>query len=209
VNAAATATTGSRPRVAGAREQEILAAALDVLHEQGYDRLTLDTVATRARASKATLYRRWSSKADLVAEAMASMDGGTLEQIPDTGSLRGDLLVMAAGHGGLLDPARADLMCSVATAMGRDVEFGAALRSRFLAPRQRCLMQLFERARDRGEIRHDVDLELMSTIFPAMMLFRMTMGEMTCPAADLVVQIVDEIVLPAMRPHPARQLDSG
>jgi AcrR family transcriptional regulator len=201
VNAAAAAPTGSRPRVEGAREQEILTAAIDVLHELGYDRLTLDTVAARARASKATLYRRWSSKADLVAEAMASMDGGTVPQMPDTGSLRGDLLAMAADHqGGLLDPDRADLMCSVATAMGRDAELGAALRERFLDPRKSCLLQLFERARDRGEIRGDVDLELMSSIFPAMMLFRMTMGEMTCPAADLVVQIVDQIVLPAVAP---------
>ena len=52
-----------RPRVEGDREQEILDAALEVLGEVGYDRLTMDAVAQRAKASKATLYRRWNSKA--------------------------------------------------------------------------------------------------------------------------------------------------
>ncbi|MGL5910526.1 MAG: helix-turn-helix domain-containing protein, partial [Phycicoccus sp.] len=56
----------SRPRVEGDREREILTAALGVLAEVGYDRMTMDAVALAARASKATLYRRWQSKATLV-----------------------------------------------------------------------------------------------------------------------------------------------
>jgi len=60
----------SRPRVAGDREVEILEAAIDVLRESGYDRLTFDAVATAARASKATLYRRWPHKRDLVIDAV-------------------------------------------------------------------------------------------------------------------------------------------
>ena len=58
--------TLSRPRIEGDREVEILDAALEVLADVGYDRLTMDAVAQRAKASKATLYRRWNGKVSLV-----------------------------------------------------------------------------------------------------------------------------------------------
>ena len=60
----------TRPRVEGDREAEILEATLDVLGEVGYDRLTMDAVALRAKASKATLYRRWNGKVSLVIDAL-------------------------------------------------------------------------------------------------------------------------------------------
>src|SRR4051794_41567826 len=72
---AAAAVAAARPRIEGVREQEILDAALGVLADCGYDRLTMDAVAHRAKASKATLYRRWNSKATLVVEALAPTKG--------------------------------------------------------------------------------------------------------------------------------------
>ena len=65
-----TDTPAVRPRVEGEREQEILDATLEVLADVGYDRLTMDAVAARAKASKATLYRRWNDKASLVVDAL-------------------------------------------------------------------------------------------------------------------------------------------
>src|SRR3954451_7532673 len=97
----AEAATHLRPRVEGDRERQILDAALEVLAEVGYDRLTMDAVAHRAKASKATLYRRWNSKATLVVEALARTKG--VPVVPDTGDLRGDLLSAFCGHGGLTD----------------------------------------------------------------------------------------------------------
>src|SRR4051812_19570536 len=78
------------------RDPEILDAALDVLAETGYDGMTIDMVAARAKAGKATLYRRWSSKEDLVIDAVARMKSGdlNLSSPPDTGTLRGDLVAM-------------------------------------------------------------------------------------------------------------------
>ena len=73
------------------RETELLAVTLQLLQEHGYDRLTLDAVAATARASKATVYRRWPTKAELVLAAF--VEG--IRQVavaPDTGTLRGDLL---------------------------------------------------------------------------------------------------------------------
>jgi AcrR family transcriptional regulator len=84
----AAAAAAARPRVEGDREQEILDAALGVLADCGYDRLTMDAVAHRAKASKATLYRRWNSKATLVVEALARTKG--VPVVPDTGDLRTD-----------------------------------------------------------------------------------------------------------------------
>ena len=73
------------------REAELLAVTLQLLQEHGYDRLSLEAVATTARASKATLYRRWPTKAELV---LAAFVEGTRQVAvdPDTGTLRGDLL---------------------------------------------------------------------------------------------------------------------
>src|ERR1700712_1282335 len=78
------------------RDAEILQAALDVLAETGYDGMTIDMVAARAQAGKATLYRRWPSKAELVLDAVACMKQSDLhpDELPDTGTLRGDLLSM-------------------------------------------------------------------------------------------------------------------
>jgi hypothetical protein len=76
-----------------AREAELLAVTLRLLQQHGYDRLTLETVATAAKASKATIYRRWPSKAELVLAAFT--EGMHLEAVaPDSGSLREDLLAM-------------------------------------------------------------------------------------------------------------------
>src|SRR3954468_4364669 len=78
------------------RDAEILDAAIDVLAETGYDGMTVDMVAARAKAGKATLYRRWPSKPDLVLDAVACLkrDDLNLAALPDTGSLRGDLVAM-------------------------------------------------------------------------------------------------------------------
>ena len=87
------------------RDPEILEAAIDVLAETGFDGMTIDMVAARAKAGKATIYRRWTSKADLVLDAVACMKAGELdaEHLPDTGTLRGDLISQACAKGGLAD----------------------------------------------------------------------------------------------------------
>ena len=115
--------TGTRPRVAGERELEILEATLEVLAEVGYDLLTMDAVASRAKASKATLYRRWRGKPELVVAAIMAHKGDTVA--PDTGSLRGDLLEAYCGIGGLNDPMAQTVLTTVkrvAEQLGYQVE---------------------------------------------------------------------------------------
>jgi AcrR family transcriptional regulator len=184
----------ARPRVVGEREQEILDATLTVLADVGYDRLTMDAVAVAARASKATLYRRWSAKPELVIEALLSQKA-TPEPV-DTGSLRGDLLAMFCTTGGLTDSRQAAVMSSVITAIGRDPEFAAAFRRDFVGPKAELVVRVFRRAQHRGELHPDADVDLLATALPGIVLHRrFFLGEK--PDEALVTQVLDHLVLPA------------
>ena len=186
----------TRPRLEGERAREVLDVTLELLSEVGYDKLTLDTVATRARASKATLYRRWTSKAELVADAMSGLEGAV--DLPDTGSLRGDLLALVSSR--RFEPSNARLMCGVSTAMSTDPELNSALRQRFVQPRLAALRRLLESGRARGEVDDGVDLDLVASVMPAMMTF-LSMISCEPPSPELAARVVDEVVLPAVRPR--------
>jgi AcrR family transcriptional regulator len=106
-----------------AREEAILAAAVALLAEHGYERISVDAIAARAHASKATIYRKWPGKAPLIAEALRRHAEEATPELPDTGSLRGDLRSAVAaitaaltGHAGglpligLIEAVRGDAM---------------------------------------------------------------------------------------------------
>lgn len=189
-----------RPRVAGDRELEILNATLDVLADVGYDRLTMDAVAARARASKATLYRRWSSKPALVIDAFQCQKGP--DTVPDTGSLREDLIASACGHGGLTDPKPLGVFASVMTAISRDADFAEAWRRDFVGPKIEAVRQIYRRAQARGEVRADADLDLLASALAAIVLHRaFVLGDP--PTLESVTAVVDQVILPACRPDVA------
>jgi AcrR family transcriptional regulator len=189
-----------RPRVEGDREQEILDAALEVLGEVGYDRLTMDAVAHRAKASKATLYRRWNSKATLVVDALASQK--TTPPVPDTGDLRTDLLAAYCGMGGLTDHDTTSTLGAVITAVSTDPEFASEFRRQVVGPKARVSRLVFEQARDRGELRDDVDLDIVVPALAGIVLHRVFLfGEQ--PDAALIERAIDQIILPAVRPTQA------
>jgi AcrR family transcriptional regulator len=197
--AAAPHAEGSRPRVEGDREQEIFDATLQVLEEVGYDRLTMDAVAEAAHASKATLYRRWNGKVALVIDALQSAKG--FQEAPDTGTLRGDLLATFCGVGGLTDHSAVAMFASVLTAISRDVEFAAAFREKFVAPKAAIGRLIFERARDRGELREGIDLDLFAPALAGICLHRMFLMGLP-PDRDLIARVVDQIILPAALANP-------
>lgn len=189
----------ARPRIEGDREQEVLQATLDVLAEHGYDRLTMDAVATAAKASKATLYRRWSTKQALVVDAVCSQKSSG--PVPDTGSLREDLLALYCGLGGLRDARGLAVLAAVVTAMSRDEEFAEIYRRDFIVPKIAAARVIFDRARERGEIGDDVDIALLAPALPGIVLHRVfLLGEEATP--DLIARIVDQIIIPAATcPH--------
>ncbi|WP_341927701.1 TetR/AcrR family transcriptional regulator [Nocardioides psychrotolerans] len=200
--ASGTVAAHTRPRVEGVREQEILDATLDVLAELGYDRLTMDAVATRAKASKATLYRRWNDKASLVIDALLSHKGPLI--VPDTGTLRGDLVASFCGMGGLTDHQQIAVFASLLTAVARDADFALAFRRDFIGPKVGVALQIFERARDRGEVNPDVDLDLLATAVPGIVLHRLFLLGHT-PDEAVIARVIDQIIIPAATfgaPHP-------
>src|SRR4051794_37122300 len=156
-----------RPRVEGGREDEILDATVAVVAELGYDRLTMDAVAAAAKASKATLYRRWSTKAELVIDALQRTGDALHVADPDTGHLRDDLVAVGCSKAGLNDANSLAVMASVITALHHDAEFGRAFHERILQPKIAASRRIYERAQQRGEIRADADLDLLSHVLGA------------------------------------------
>lgn len=192
----ATDSGRTRPRVEGDREREILEAALEALVELGYDRMTFDAVATTAKASKATLYRRWPSKVDLVVDALQLMLGVEADRYPDTGSLRGDLIAQACAKGGLSDDRPIRVFASLLNAMHRDPDLKDAITSRLLAPKLAASRRVFEAARQRGEVGADADLDLLARLLPAISIHE-AMLTGAHPSPDHLVTLVDSVVLPA------------
>jgi AcrR family transcriptional regulator len=193
-----TAGVRQRPRVEGGREEEILDATVTVVAELGYDRLTMDAVATAAKASKATLYRRWTSKAELVVDAISRAKGCPMPEDVDTGSLRGDLISMSCGDGGFTDELPMSVIAGLITALHRDDDLQKAFRERFLAPRLQLISKVYERAVERGEIAPGVDIELLSVTLPAVIVHHAYILGVE-PTDDLILRVIDNLILPAAR----------
>ena len=116
------------------REAELLAVTLELLQEHGYDRLTVDAVATTARASKATIYRRWPTKAELV---LAAFVEGTRQVAvdPDTGTLRDDLLQLGESICAHVST-HASTIRAVLVEVSRSAELDAIMQEQFLDQRK-------------------------------------------------------------------------
>src|ERR1700753_1554799 len=152
------------------RDGEILQAALDVLAETGYDGMTIDMVAARARAGKGTVYRRWASKAELVVDAIACMKHGQIDcdHLPDTGSLRGDLVAQIKPPA-IQDAAlKLKIMAGLMSVLSREPELATAVNSVIVEPRAAINRVLMRRAVDRGEISPDCDIDTLSLVTPSM-----------------------------------------
>lgn len=169
---------------------------LDVLREAGYDRLTVDAVVARAHASKQTVYRRWPSKAALVVAAFAT----AVSAVPapeDTGQLRSDLLVMFGSlHREMVE--LGDVIAGLLGEQRRNAELAAAMRDGYVDARVYWVREVFERARARGELAEDVNLDLLYQLGPAMIFFR---GLLSAESADpeLPRRLVDDLVMPLVR----------
>ncbi len=181
------------------RDPEILDAALAVLSESGYDAMTMDMVATRAKAGKATLYRRWPSKAELVIEAVACMKQGmnAIENAPDTGTLRGDLIGLIRPHSLEDSERKMQVMGGLVSMLSRDPQLADAVNEAITEPRARLNRLLMERAAARGEISADADLDTISHIGPSMTAYRTLVQRKPVDRAFLI-GLIDGVVLPAL-----------
>lgn len=194
---------GGRPRDPS-RDVAILDATLDVLADQGYGALTMDAVATTAGAGKATVYRRWATKADLVLEAVTRMDAGRLDpgSLPDTGSLRGDLdALLGSGDGGDAER-RLRIMASLTSLLSESPALGEAADAAVIGPWAAANLVLIRRAIERGEIAPVGDPELLARIVPTLVAYRVCIQRLPIPN-DFVATVIEQVLLPALGVDPA------
>ncbi len=183
-----------RPRDA-TRDAEILQAARDELVERGYERMTMAAVAARAGAGKATVYRRWASKAELVLDAaLCSADTAlTIERVPDTGSLAGDLAALRAlkHH----DEGVWQALAGLVSELPHAPELASVVHERMVRPRVRLMRALLERAAARGELQPDLDLDLVASVPSAMIAYRLLVSGEPLDS-EFLVKVSDEIFVP-------------
>jgi AcrR family transcriptional regulator len=142
--------TPRRTRLTPERELELYTAVVDLLREVGYEALTMDAVAARTRSSKATLYRQWKGKPELVATSLRACKPVHTAEI-DTGSIVTDLHELARGavkHG---DDDTA-VMRALAHATAQNPDLAKALREALFEPENAALHSMLNRAVERGEI---------------------------------------------------------
>jgi AcrR family transcriptional regulator len=186
---------GRSRRLDGEREQAILRAAYDLLGEAGYEGLRVDAVASRAQASKATLYRHWPTKAGLVAEAIRCCKADEPPPL-DTGSLRGDLMAWFDQISQMIASEQGPLMAGLFMAMHTDPDLAAELRA-MRDSKLPFAEAICARAESRGELRPGYDARLIDEIVPAL-LFMQRFANGRELDEPFLVHITDDIILPLL-----------
>ncbi len=178
-----------------AREIELLSVTLELLRQHGYDRLTVEAVATHAKASKATMYRRWPSKADLV---LAAVTEGTRSSVlpPHTGSLRGDLLEFGCAVS-RQSCEHASTMRAVLNEMSHHPALRAAMQEEFVHQRKQAIDTIFAEAVERGEIDADAVSDDIYDLLPGYLVFRSVVSGRP-PTEKTVRTLVDDVLLPSL-----------
>jgi AcrR family transcriptional regulator len=178
-----------------ARECELLAVTLQLLQQHGYDRLSLEAVATTARASKATLYRRWPTKAELV---LAAFVEGTRQVAtePDTGTLRGDLQALGEAIRSHVS-AHASTIRAVLVETSRSAELEAIMQEQFLDQRKSLVERVLARAVERGEIDDTAITDDLWDVLPGYLIYRCVLTGRS-PSPRTVRDLVDNVLLPGL-----------
>lgn len=175
----------------------ILSAVLEGLAERGYDRMSMDDVATRARVGKAAIYRRWPSKAAVVADAIAHWRRslGSV-QPPNTGSLRGDIDALAVAVPDLneAEVGTMKVVIGVATAATHDPVLAAALDELVLSQPRRMIGVVLDNAVARGEIPAGRDLALIGDAALGLNILRAITGR---PIDRVFIRrVLEDLILP-------------
>jgi AcrR family transcriptional regulator len=198
----ATATTAALARACSpargvAREQAILDAAMELVAEIGYDRITMDAVATRAQASKATMYRKWPGKAELIFEGLRRRCEAEGECVPDTGSLRGDLKAVVAQMASGIGGDDGALFLGLLEAFRMDGVLRGLFQDKVTRRSGETAAVLLDRAVGRGETVRNVDGQMVIQLaFAQLFMTTLLSGQPPTPAAQRC--LVDDVLLPLL-----------
>lgn len=180
------------------RDPAILDAALACLTEHGYNATNMNDIAERAGVGKAAIYRRWSSKAALMADALVYWRPDLLDvDAPNTGSLTGDLdLLVERATRNDASLVSNDLILRVAVEAAHDPDLASALDDLMLLRGRRVISAILGQAAARGEIASDRDWSLVADVTTGMSLLRVIRGQRVDGA--FVRQVIDTLVMPAI-----------
>ncbi|MDH6198623.1 AcrR family transcriptional regulator [Mycobacterium frederiksbergense] len=186
-------------RLDRSRDPAILNAALAALAENGYNNTNMNDIAARAGVGKAAIYRRWSSKAALITDALVYWRPDLMsDDAPDTGSLAGDfdaIVERAARNDDELVPY--DVVLRVAVEAAHDQQLASALDDLMLLKGRRVVTAILEQAAARGEVAPDRDWSLVADVLTGMGLMRVINGQSA--DAKFVRDVIDTLILPAIR----------
>jgi AcrR family transcriptional regulator len=179
-------------------DTKILAETIDILADAGFDGMTMDMVAVRAKVGKTTIYRRWTSKVELVRDALNWMNQKHVElnELPDTGSLRNDLIKVLRPQSLEEEERKLRVIASLGSFFFHP-EFAKVRKSNSLADLNR---KIFERAVIRGEISADTNIEMACQVINSM-VFYMSIGEHKVFDDNTYMALLDGIILPALKYH--------
>ena len=164
------APTRGRPRSPEAH-RAILEATLELLVEGGFRALSMDAVAARAGVGKATIYRRWRSKTELVSASVKLLNADI--DLADTGTLRGDYLAIARQAMGAVSTSVSTIAPRLVAEATGEPELHAIFLDELVVPRRRALKTLLRRAEDRGEIRTGLDYDIVVDLLAGPVMYRL------------------------------------
>jgi AcrR family transcriptional regulator len=187
-----------RPRSQEA-DRAILTATVDLLAERGLDGMSIEEVAARAGVGKATIYRRWPSKGLLALDAFV-VSFAEQQPLPDTGTLRGDLVAaLSAWVRAVTGTSMGRMLTGLIAEAQYDPELRAAWRDRVLEPLRAQYRIMLDRAAARGEIRLSVDQDVVLDLFFGSAQHRLLLGHLPL-TEDFIDEVVDVILRGIERP---------
>jgi len=182
-----------------ARNAKILDSALAVLAETGYEGMTIDMVAAHSGSARATVYRRWATKADLVVDAVRHMSASDTAQLalPDTGSLRGDLIAGIIPLSVEDQELRIKVLAGLATLAKTEPRLAGLGGGAGIEPWVDVARILLQRSIDRGEY-PGADIETLAQVMPMMSICRAAVQQKAI-TPEFSLSLIDGVILPAMR----------
>lgn len=184
-------TRPGRPRDPS-RDEAIFAATLALFAEHGYAGVSIEGVAARAGVGKATIYRRYASKAQLVVDAV-HVCAGITDQLPDTGDVRADLTTMLTSLMDLLRSEMGPVLVAFAAERARYPALDEEFKRTVIGAKRAHIRQLLTAAVERGEVPADSDVEIMAEAGPALLWHHALNG---LPLTDDLPARIVETVLP-------------
>jgi AcrR family transcriptional regulator len=193
--------SGGKTRRRGeALEHALLDAAWTELQAAGYAGLTMEAVADRAGTSRAVLYRRWRNRPELVLAVIRRHRPLLSGEIPDTGSLRGDVLALLRRMSARLAEIGPETVYGLLGDYLSDADMFARSRDQLLSISAEVMETILKRAADRGEARAGVENRI-ATLPTALFRNELFLAR-TPPSEGTLVEIVDDVFLPLVRPQP-------